>query len=88
MHSFVSVPQLIFFSSDIDQPTTTPCGICRQFMREFVPLSMPIYMVAAGFPTTSKFSDAAAAALGDERLIKMRTMEQLLPDSFGPENLK
>ncbi len=48
----------------------TPCGGCRQRLREFAGPATPVRMV-----------DGA----GRERLV--RTLEELLPDSFGPENL-
>ena len=47
----------------------TPCGGCRQRIREFASLSIPIIV-------------------GNEKEIrKIFTLEELLPHSFGPENL-
>ena len=46
----------------------SPCGICRQVMREFAP-GMSVYI-----------SDATGA-------IRSTTVAELLPDSFGPEDL-
>ena len=46
-----------------------PCGICRQVLREFSDLSMPVIVGQYGKGFTVK------------------TLEQLLPDSFGPEDL-
>ncbi|MBR0558604.1 cytidine deaminase [Neokomagataea anthophila] len=48
----------------------TPCGGCRQKLREFANPDLKIYMVSAQ---------------GDVLLV--RTLEQLLPDSFGPDHL-
>ena len=48
----------------------TPCGDCRQRLREF---SSP--------ETLIRVVDA------DGQLLKRYTMDELLPDSFGPENL-
>ncbi|MDL2293147.1 cytidine deaminase [Ruminococcaceae bacterium OttesenSCG-928-D13] len=45
-----------------------PCGICRQFLREFAAPGMKVYV-----------------AKGDE--IRESTLEDLLPNSFGPEDL-
>ena len=47
----------------------SPCGGCRQRLREFAKLNAPIHMCnIAGHLKTS-------------------TLDELLPDSFGPENL-
>ena len=47
----------------------SPCGGCRQRLREFAKLNVPIHMCnIAGHLKTS-------------------TLDELLPDSFGPENL-
>ncbi len=48
----------------------SPCGICRQALREFVnPSGFPIIMART------------------ETDYRIRTLEDLLPDSFGPEDL-
>ena len=47
----------------------SPCGGCRQRIREFASLNVKIHM----------WSEA--------RLMKTSTLEELLPYSFGPENL-
>lgn len=49
----------------------TPCGDCRQRIREFADAATRIHVVDA-----------------EGRLLKRYTMEELLPDAFGPENLK
>ena len=46
----------------------TPCGICRQVMREFAP-------------------GITIIILDDEHIIAEYTLDDLLPDSFGPESL-
>ncbi|PMR74591.1 cytidine deaminase [Billgrantia endophytica] len=48
----------------------TPCGDCRQRIREFADAETRIHVV-----------DARG------RLLKRYSMEELLPDAFGPENL-
>jgi cytidine deaminase len=48
----------------------TPCGSCRQDIREFSGAGTRVY------------------ALKGKRVGKTYTMAALLPDSFGPENLK
>ena len=47
----------------------SPCGGCRQRLREFAKLDVPIHMCSV------------------EGHIKTSTLGELLPDSFGPENL-
>ncbi|KAG5949897.1 hypothetical protein E4U53_005657 [Claviceps sorghi] len=51
-------------------PPASPCGMCRQFMREFCSLDMPIYMF-------DKHGNHV-----------VRTLGELLPMSFGPDDLK
>ncbi|MCE0742814.1 cytidine deaminase [Acetobacter sicerae] len=48
----------------------TPCGGCRQKLREFGAPDMPVYM-----------TDPAG------QVLLVKTLGELLPDSFGPENL-
>jgi cytidine deaminase len=47
----------------------TPCGGCRQRLREFAAAATPIHVA------------------GPEGLRRTFTLEELLPASFGPENL-
>ena len=54
---------------------TTPCGICRQALREFVdPKEFLIIM-------------PEVAENGTITKYQINTLDELLPDSFGPENL-
>jgi cytidine deaminase len=55
-------------ATDAEAPAS-PCGMCRQFIREFCELSVPIIM----FDKDSNF-------------VVMK-LEELLPLSFGPDNL-
>lgn len=55
--------------SDQKDPIS-PCGICRQFIREFG-TDVMIYMVSS-----------------DGKEVVVKTLEELLPMSFGPENLE
>ncbi|QLQ82305.1 hypothetical protein HG537_0H00660 [Torulaspora globosa] len=48
----------------------SPCGICRQFIREFATQDFPIVMFN-----------------GDGSQVRVRTLKELLPLSFGPEDL-
>ena len=47
----------------------SPCGGCRQRLRQFASLSTPIHMCS------------------ENGYQKTLTLEELLPESFGPENL-
>ena len=48
---------------------TTPCGGCRQRIREFATATTPVHVA------------------GPEGLRRSFTLGELLPESFGPENL-
>jgi cytidine deaminase len=61
---------------DVAQPLA-PCGICRQVIREFCALEMPVLLVPAGYE-----NDGNSAGL-----LEM-TVEELLPHSFGPDALE
>lgn len=58
----------IAICSDQAEPIS-PCGICRQFIREFG-TDTPVYMSS-----------------GDTSKVVCKTLAELLPMSFGPENL-
>ncbi|CAR24141.1 cytidine deaminase [Lachancea thermotolerans CBS 6340] len=57
-------------SGDSLETCISPCGICRQVIREFASLKMPIVMFNGD---------------GSKHMIK--TLQDLLPLSFGPEDL-
>lgn len=61
--------QAIAILGDSAEPIS-PCGICRQFIREFAP-KVPIFMFSGK---------------NDDMVCK--TLEELLPMSFGPEQLQ
>ena len=60
---------------DVAQPLA-PCGLCRQVIREFCALEMPILLVPAEHNSEN---------IGD---ILETTVGGLLPHSFGPEALE
>ncbi|KAI0290564.1 cytidine deaminase [Russula brevipes] len=62
-------------NTDVAQPTS-PCGICRQIIREFCALEMPIFLVPAGYESGGSNGSLLETTLGE-----------LLPHSFGPEDL-
>jgi len=65
--------------SDVNS-AISPCGICRQFIREFCKLEMPILLVPADYSATAK--------TGEKGSVLETTMGDLLPHSFGPEQLE
>jgi hypothetical protein len=63
---------------DVAQPLA-PCGICRQVIREFCALNMPILLVPAGYESAN----------GDNTPGLLETsLGELLPHSFGPDALE
>lgn len=54
----------------------SPCGICRQFIREFCNLNTPIFLVHGDWNLET-----------DHDKVKTVTLDELLPYSFGPEDL-
>ncbi|KAL7423828.1 hypothetical protein Q5752_001412 [Cryptotrichosporon argae] len=83
----------VVVTSDVPTPSISPCGICRQVLREFLPLSARVFMVGATYPRASA---APPAFLADEHAhadeyaqhVKVMTLDALLPMSFGPEQLE
>ncbi|TDL26526.1 cytidine deaminase [Rickenella mellea] len=59
--------------------TISPCGFCRQVIREFCALDMPVFMAGANFFDANVKPDAK---------LKVMTVGELLPESFGPEHLE
>ncbi len=56
-----------------NEPLCAPCGVCRQVLREFCdPASMRVIL----------------APLHNPDAYRVFTLDELLPESFGPENLK
>lgn len=76
-------------TSLLKTPDISPCGICRQFLREFAALDMPVYMVADGYPRDEQLPSFWQEGKDEERkkLVTLMTLEQLLPMSFGPDHL-
>jgi len=62
-------------NTDVAQPLA-PCGLCRQVIREFCALEMPILLVPA---------EHESEHVGD---VVEKTVAELLPLSFGPEALE
>ncbi|KAN0109185.1 cytidine deaminase [Russula decolorans] len=65
-------------NTDVAQPLA-PCGICRQVIREFCALKMPILLVPAGYENANG---------NDAPDLLETSLEELLPHSFGPDALE
>lgn len=76
-------------TSLLKTPDISPCGICRQFLREFAPLDTPVYMIADGYPREKELPGFWSKGEEGElkKLVTVMTLEELLPMSFGPEHL-
>ncbi|KXN90335.1 Cytidine deaminase [Leucoagaricus sp. SymC.cos] len=61
----------------------SPCGICRQFIREFCALDMPILLVPADYPQPGEQKPGYS-----QGGVLETTLGELLPMSFGPEHLE
>lgn len=57
----------------------SPCGMCRQVIREFCAKKMPILLVPADYEER--------VAKGKEDGVLETNIDELLPHSFGPEDL-
>ncbi|KAF4611250.1 hypothetical protein D9613_007241 [Agrocybe pediades] len=65
----------------------SPCGICRQVIREFCALDMPILLVPGDYPQ-APLPEGEQKPGYTEGGVKETTLGELLPDSFGPEHLE
>ena len=68
----------------------SPCGICRQVLREFCHLDTPVFLVPADYPQEEQRGSAGeegqpAPAQGG---VRVETVGGLLPLSFGPGELE
>ena len=65
----------------------SPCGICRQVLREFCSLDMPIFLVPGDYPKPHE-PDQEGKPGYTEGGVRETTLNELLPYSFGPEHLE
>lgn len=61
---------------DVSQ-AISPCGMCRQVLREFCAMDMPVLLVPGDHFTVGC----------SKTRVKILTIGELLPESFGPEQL-
>lgn len=82
---FLKMLTEIFFEIRNVPAAISPCGICRQVIREFCSLDMPILLVPGDYPQPDAGSERKPGIT--EGGVKETTLGELLPDSFGPEHL-
>ncbi|PWN52232.1 cytidine deaminase [Violaceomyces palustris] len=79
-------------ASDLEGPCS-PCGICRQVIREFCPLDVRVLMVGSGWKVgrevaeQPELEDLGGKELEEEHVTCV-TLQHLLPMSFGPDDLE
>ncbi|KAH6915609.1 cytidine deaminase [Coprinopsis sp. MPI-PUGE-AT-0042] len=64
----------------------SPCGMCRQVLREFCSNDMPILLIPSDYPRPLKEGEKPDAGY-TEGGIRESNLGELLPDSFGPEQM-
>ncbi|KAL0574355.1 hypothetical protein V5O48_007597 [Marasmius crinis-equi] len=64
--------------------TISPCGMCRQVIREFCALDMPVLLVPSNYPKNENDGKEGYTKGG----VRLTSVGELLPDSFGPEQLE
>ncbi|KAJ6584792.1 cytidine deaminase [Mycena capillaripes] len=65
----------------------SPCGMCRQVIREFCAQNMPILLVPADYPKPPGHESEGKPGITAGG-VKETSIGELLPDSFGPEHLE
>ncbi|KAJ7163376.1 cytidine deaminase-like protein [Mycena filopes] len=65
----------------------SPCGLCRQVIREFCAQDMPILLVPADYPKAPGHDSEGKPGVSADG-VKETSIGELLPDSFGPEQLE
>ncbi|KAK0222009.1 cytidine deaminase-like protein [Armillaria fumosa] len=68
--------------------TISPCGMCRQVIREFCALDMPVLLVPGDYPKLSDDKTDEGKSSMTEGGVRETSIGELLPDSFGPEHLE
>jgi cytidine deaminase len=66
-------------STNVDPPSS-PCGMCRQFIKEFCDGRMKIYMYGGRWDAGERDGEGSDGSKG--RVVEVRTIGELLPMSF------
>ena len=74
-------------STNVDPPAS-PCGMCRQFIREFCDAGMKIWMYGGRWDRGERDADGATGEEGNRKVVAIKTIGELLPMSFGREDLE
>jgi cytidine deaminase len=76
-------------STNVDPPSS-PCGMCRQFIREFCGGEMKIWMYGGRWDKGERDEDGErnGKEKEKEKFVEVKTIGELLPMSFGREDLE
>ena len=76
-------------------PPASPCGMCRQFIREFCDARMQVWMYGARWDRGERDreeddgeDEVGVATEGKGKVVEVKTIGELLPMSFGREDLE
>ncbi len=62
--------------------------MCRQVIREFCALDMPVLLIPGDYPTSPDDNTDEGRSGMTEGGVRETSIAELLPDSFGPEHLE
>ena len=74
-------------STNVDPPAS-PCGMCRQFIREFCGAEMRIWMYGGRWDRGESDEEGVNAGGKKGKVVEVKTIGELLPMSFGREDLE
>lgn len=74
-------------STNVDPPAS-PCGMCRQFIREFCGAEMKIWMYGGRWDRGERDDEGVNGGDRKEKVVEVKTIGELLPMSFGRADLE
>ena len=77
-------------STNVDPPSS-PCGMCRQFIKEFCGGEMRVWMYGGRWDEGERdgvHDEGGGERRGTGKVVEVMTIEELLPMSFGRKDLK